>query len=71
MVATTSNRGGRVEIIRLPEVMKMTGVSRTSIWRWSRTDRFPRSVRLGTRHIGWIRSEVEDWIERLEHTQAS
>ena len=65
-----SNGGGWVEIIRLPEVMKMTGVSRTSIWRWSRTGHFPRGVRLGSRHVGWIRGEVEDWIKNRETVSA-
>lgn len=53
-------------ILRLPEVMARTGLSRTTIYRWRRAGRFPQAVRLGTRCVGWIESELEAWIrERM------
>ena len=53
-------------ILRLPEVMARTGLSRTTIYRWRLAGRFPQAVRLGTRTVGWIESELEAWIvERM------
>ena len=53
-------------ILRLPEVMARTGLSRTTIYRWRLAGRFPQPVRLGTRCVGWIESEVEAWLrERM------
>ena len=53
-------------VLRLPEVMARTGLSRTTIYRWRLAGRFPQPVRLGTRNVGWIESEVEAWLrERM------
>ena len=53
-------------ILRLPEVMARTGLSRTTIYRWRVEGRFPQPVRLGTRCVGWIESELEAWMgERM------
>ena len=53
-------------ILRLPEVMARTGLSRTTIYRWRVAGRFPQAVRLGTRSVGWIESELEAWFrERI------
>ena len=50
-------------VLRLPEVMARTGLSRTTIYRWRRAGRFPQAVPLGTRCVGWIESEVEAWLD--------
>ena len=53
-------------ILRLPEVMARTGLSRTTIYRWRRAGRFPQAVPLGTRCVGFIESELEAWLrERI------
>lgn len=53
-------------ILRLPEVMARTGLSRTTIYRWRVAGRFPQAVPLGTRSVGWIESELEAWFrERI------
>ena len=53
-------------ILRLPEVMARTGLSRTTIYEWRVAGRFPQAVRLGTRNVGWIESELEAWFgERI------
>lgn len=41
------------KIIRLPEVVKITGLSRSTIYlRMSKGD-FPQSISLGERAVGW------------------
>ncbi len=53
-------------ILRLPEVMARTGLSRTTIYEWRVAERFPQAVRLGTRNAGFIESELEAWFrERM------
>ena len=49
-------------ILRLSEVQARTGLSRTTIYRWRVGGRFPRAIVLGRRTVGWIESEVEEWI---------
>ena len=51
-------------VIRLPEVIKRTGLSRSSIYAYmSDTAKFPRSIRLGKRSVGWLEREISSWIE--------
>jgi prophage regulatory protein len=51
-------------LIRLPEVRRLTGLSRTSIYRLEREGRFVARVRIGDRAIAWRLAEVVAWIER-------
>lgn len=59
-------------IIRRREVEKKTGLSKTAIYdKLTRNAKrpqlfdptFPRPVPLGGRAVGWLESEVDDWIE--------
>lgn len=49
-------------IIRASEVLTMTGLSRTTIWRMENRDEFPRRVSLGANSVGWKLSEIKHWI---------
>lgn len=51
-------------IIRLPEVIKATGLSRSSIYKRISEGQFPKQISLGGRASGWIEAEVEEWIEQ-------
>ena len=50
-------------ILRLPEVKKRTGYSRSTIYLLIDQGKFPKSISLGQRAIGWLESEIELWIE--------
>ena len=52
-----------VNIIKLPQVVASTGLSRSSIYLRISEGTFPRQISLGARSIGWIESEVQDWID--------
>ena len=51
-----------VRVLRLPRVQARTGLSRSSIYMRVANRSFPQPVRLGARAIGWIESEVDQWI---------
>jgi len=52
------------EVVRLPELMgRLVPASRTSIWRWIRTEGFPKPIALGPRAKGWYVAEVRAWLE--------
>ena len=54
-------------IIRLKELCKITGLSRTSIWRRSKDDSgFPPSFRVSVNVVGWKLSDVTSWINSLQ-----
>jgi len=50
-------------ISRLPVVMANTGLGRSSIYQKIDTGEFPKPIKLGPRAVGWITSEVFDWIQ--------
>jgi len=49
-------------ILRWQEIQKLTGLSRTTIWRLENQRKFPQRIKISTRTVGWLGSEVEDWI---------
>ena len=53
-------------IYRLPDVMKVTGLSRSSIYLAVSKDKFPKPMKIGRRAIGWSESSIEDWIQKLQ-----
>jgi prophage regulatory protein len=54
-----------VRILRRPEVLRLTGLSASSIRRMERTGEFPMQVRLSLNAVGWREDEVVAWIEAL------
>ena len=51
------------KILRLPSVLEVTGLSRTTVWRMVKRDNFPAPIKLGQRAVGWRASEIEAWIQ--------
>ncbi|MBG7602517.1 MAG: AlpA family transcriptional regulator [Gammaproteobacteria bacterium] len=49
-------------IMRLPAVMARTGLSRSTIYLRISKGCFPRSISLGGRAVGWIDTEVNEWV---------
>ncbi len=50
------------EIVREPELLRLTGLSRSSIYRLEKQKKFPQRVRISERAVGWIASQVQKWI---------
>ena len=50
-------------ILREPEVRRITGLSRSTRWRMIRSRKFPAPVLLGASAVGWIKSEIQQWIQ--------
>ena len=51
------------KIIKLPEVKVITTFSRSTIYRLIDMGEFPKQIKLAERSSGWIKQEVEDYIE--------
>jgi prophage regulatory protein len=48
--------------LRLRQVCQLTGLGRSMIYQMQSEGRFPRSIKLGERAVGWLESEVNDWL---------
>ena len=61
----------RVQILRLPQVCKVTGLGRSMIYQLEAQQHFPCRVRIGARAVGWVEAEVQGWLAgRIEHHRA-
>lgn len=50
-------------LARLAEVQRLTGLSRSTIYRLESLSaiHFPRRVKVGPRAVAWVRADVLDW----------
>jgi len=52
-----------VLLLRLQGVVRVTGLSRSTLYRLIADGQFPRPVRLGPRAVAWRRVDIEAWSE--------
>ena len=51
------------KILRLPQVKKIVGLSRSTIYLRMNQGTFPKAISLGERAVGWLESDVNEWIK--------
>lgn len=51
-----------VEVLRLPQVIRVTGLCRSTIYQLEAEQRFPRRIKISARAVGWIQGEVQAWL---------
>jgi len=59
MAAENSNR---FVVLRLPKVKARAGISRSAIYQKMANGEFPKSISLGPRAVGWLESNIDEWI---------
>lgn len=52
-------------ILRLPIVKARTGLSRSTIYQRVSAGTFPKPVNLGARAVGWLESEIDEYLAAL------
>ncbi|MDB3929775.1 AlpA family transcriptional regulator [Paracoccaceae bacterium] len=57
-------------ILRRQEVERRCGVARSTIYQWMCKGQFPRRVHLGQRAVGWLASDIEQWIKQRSTAQS-
>ena len=55
-------------LLRLPMVMRMTGLARSTIYKLISLKQFPVPIRLSKRAVAWLRSEIESWVSSRART---
>lgn len=51
-------------ILRRPQVQQRTGLSRSTLYQYMKDGDFPKPVQLGFRAVGWLESDISDWIAK-------
>jgi prophage regulatory protein len=61
-----------LQILRLPHVCKVTGLCRSTIYQLEAEQQFPHRIRLGVRSVGWVESEVQEWLaNRIQRSRCA
>lgn len=58
-------------LVRLPEVLQRTGYGKAWIYRLISEGRFPAPVKIGTRAVAFIESEIDEWIDAVINNSRS
>ena len=54
-----------VRIYRRPDVEKLVGLSRSTLYAMMAEGNFPKPVKLGKRAVGWREADVQDWLKTI------
>ena len=60
--------GGNMEesrLLRLPDVLKITGLKKSTIYEGAKNGTFPKPLRVGLRAVAWRQDELQQWINDL------
>ena len=56
-----------MRFLKLPQVMHLTQLSRSSIYALMKAGSFPHQVKLGKRSVAWLEEAILNWIKtRIE-----
>jgi prophage regulatory protein len=59
------------KVLRLRQVIEMTGLSRSTIYEKIEAGTFPSPIKLSVRSVGWLEDTVQAWIqERVAQSQS-
>lgn len=57
--------------VRLPEVIRRTGLSKATIRRKEMRGEFPRRQRISDNAVAWYESELKRWLQSPQHWQSA
>lgn len=58
-------------ILRKHTVMERVGLKQSSIYNKMKAGDFPKPVKISERAVGWVESEINDWIaSRIEEARS-
>lgn len=65
---TTTNTPHPTRLIKLPEVLALTALSETEVYRRLAAGDFPKQIKLGARAVAWVESEINEWVANTIET---
>lgn len=58
-------------LLRLPAVIEMTGLGRSTIYKLMAKGQFPTSRRISSRLVAWSTADIDQWIETREPSRSN
>jgi prophage regulatory protein len=56
------------QLLRMADIRRITGLSRSTIYRYIKRGLFPKPYRLGPGRVGWKKSEILEWQAQLRRS---
>lgn len=47
---------------------EMLGLSKATLWRWTRAGILPRPIYIGNRVFGWRKATILEWLDSVEES---
>ncbi len=57
-------------LLRLPAVLKLTGLKKSTVYAGAKNGTFPKPVRLSARAVAWRSDELAKWIDGLPRARS-
>jgi prophage regulatory protein len=52
-----------LRLLRFAAVRRLTGLSRSTIWRLEHAGAFPRRIRISLNVVAWLENDIVSWIQ--------
>jgi prophage regulatory protein len=59
------------KIYRLPEVLDVTGLCRSGVYKALAAKDFPEPLKIGKRAVGWLETELMDWVATRQRRKSA
>lgn len=63
---TVLQKAELTRFIKLPKVLELTQIGRTTLWRLVKNGRFPKPVHIGPNSVAWREDDYEAWAANPE-----
>ena len=51
-----------VNVLKITQTCSLIGISRTTLWRWTKAGIFPAAIQLGPNRVGYFEADIDAWI---------
>jgi len=58
-------------LLRLPQVMEITSLSKSSIYRYEKAGIFPKRLSLGSNCVAWRSNDIDKWNSNLSVVESN
>ncbi|MFJ1336812.1 helix-turn-helix transcriptional regulator [Pseudomonas caricapapayae] len=52
-------------LLRLPDVLRITGMGRNTVYTRIKEGAFPKQVKIGPKSVAWRQSDITEWMASL------
>ncbi|UZE97907.1 helix-turn-helix transcriptional regulator [Alkalimarinus alittae] len=53
------------QLLKIPQVTKITGLSRSTIYRLIKDGEFPGPIRITRRRVAWRQDDIQSWFDSI------